>query len=72
MDINMKQAAIWEINNDIMHMKGRQTWRNILRYSKNMTKDILSEYTKDQKWIRKLRDHLISLYLILKDSPSSL
>ena len=47
-----------------MHIMGRQAWRNILKYSKNITKDILSGYTKDPEMNKKLRGHLINSYHI--------
>ena len=33
-----------KFSNDLMRMKNKQAWRNILKYGKNITKDILKDY----------------------------
>ena len=33
-----------KFSNDLMRMKSKQAWRNILKYGKNITKDILKDY----------------------------
>ena len=33
-----------KFSNDLMKMKSKQAWRNILKYGKNITKDILKDY----------------------------
>ena len=33
-----------KFSNDLMRMKSKQAWRNILKYGKNMTRDILKDY----------------------------
>ena len=62
--INRNGPQIERFSNDLMHMMGRKAWRNILKYSKNMKRDILSEYTKDPEMNKKLRGHLINSYHI--------
>lgn len=53
--IQRNRPGFEKFSNDLMHMKGRQAWRNILKYSKNMTKDILSEYSKDPEINKKIK-----------------
>ena len=46
-----------------MRMKSKQAWRNILKYGKNMTRDILKDYVNNDfdknQLNKKLNDHLI-------------
>ena len=36
-----------KFSNDLMRMKNKQAWRNILKYGKNITKDILKDYVNN-------------------------
>ena len=36
-----------KFSNDLMKMKSKQAWRNILKYGKNITKDILKDYVNN-------------------------
>ena len=53
--IQRNRPGFEKFSNELMHMKGRQAWRNILKYSKNMTRDILGEYTKDAEMNKKIK-----------------
>lgn len=53
--IQRNRPGFEKFSNDLMHMKGKQAWRNILKYSKNMTRDILNEYTKDPEINKKVK-----------------
>ena len=36
-----------KFSNDLMRMRNKQAWRNILKYGKNITKDILKDYVNN-------------------------
>ena len=38
-----------KFSNDLMRMKNKQAWRNILKYGKNITKDILKDFVDPTK-----------------------
>lgn len=42
--IMRNRTSFNHFNNNLMRMNGRQAWRNVLKYGKNMTKDILKNY----------------------------
>ena len=53
--LNRNRPQFERFNNDLMRMNGKQAWKHILKYGKNITKDILSDYTKDPEMNKKIK-----------------